>query len=68
MIDTPVGQRMEKAMEAYVAERTMPEVEKAMQEAQIPCQRVYDLEDCLNTFTGMLVEQLWNGMTQWWDT
>lgn len=48
MIDTPVGQRMEKAMEAFVAERTMPEVEKAMIDAQIPCQRVYDLEDCLN--------------------
>ena len=48
MIYTPVGQRMEKAMEKYVSEHTMEEVEAEMQAHQIPCQRVYELEDCLN--------------------
>lgn len=48
LIESPVGQRMEKAMEAYVAEHTMEEVEAEMQANQIPCQRVYELEDCLN--------------------
>lgn len=39
---------MEAAMEAYVAEHTMEEVEAVMQENQIPCQRVYELEDCIS--------------------
>ena len=39
---------MEKAMEKYVSEHTMEEVEAEMQAHQIPCQRVYELEDCLN--------------------
>lgn len=47
MIYTPVGQRMERAMEKYVSEHTMEEVEAEMQAHQIPCQRVYELEDCL---------------------
>lgn len=48
LIGSPVGQRMEKAMEQYVSEHTMEEVEAEMQANQIPCQRVYELEDCLN--------------------
>lgn len=48
LINSPVGQRMEAAMEKFVSEHTMEEVEAIMQENQIPCQRVYELEDCLN--------------------
>lgn len=48
MINTPVGQRMEAAMEKFVSEHTMEEVETIMQQNQIPCQRVYELEDCIN--------------------
>lgn len=48
LINSPVGQRMEAAMEKFVSEHTMEEVEKIMVENQIPCQRVYELEDCLN--------------------
>lgn len=48
LINSPVGQRMEAAMEKFVSEHTMEEVEAIMQANQIPCQRVYDLEDCLN--------------------
>lgn len=48
LINSPVGQRMEAAMDKFVAEHTMEEVEKIMQDNQIPCQRVYDLEDCVN--------------------
>lgn len=48
LINSPVGQRMEAAMEKFVSEHSMEEVEAIMQANQIPCQRVYDLEDCLN--------------------
>ena len=48
LIDSPVGRRMEAAMEKYVSEHTMEEVEAVMQENQIPCQRVYELEDCIS--------------------
>lgn len=48
LINTPVGQRLERAMEKFVSEHTMEEVEKIMIENQIPCQRVYELEDCVN--------------------
>lgn len=48
LINSPVGQRLEAAMEKFVSEHTMEEVEKIMVENQIPCQRVYELEDCLN--------------------
>lgn len=48
LINSPVGQRMEAAMEKFVAEHTMEEVEAIMNENQIPCQRVYELEDCIN--------------------
>lgn len=48
LINSPVGQRMEAAMEKFVSEHSMEEVETIMQANQIPCQRVYDLEDCLN--------------------
>lgn len=48
LINSPVGQRMEAAIEKFVSEHTMEEVEAIMQANQIPCQRVYELEDCLN--------------------
>lgn len=48
LINSPVGQRMEAAMEKFVSEHNMEEVETIMQANQIPCQRVYELEDCLN--------------------
>nr|WP_315025305.1 bile acid CoA-transferase BaiF [uncultured Aminipila sp.] len=48
LINSPVGQRLEAAMEKFVSEHTMEEVEKIMTDNQIPCQRVYELEDCLN--------------------
>ncbi len=48
LINSPVGQRLEAAIEKYVSEHTMEEVEAVMQANQIPCQRVYELEDCLN--------------------
>lgn len=47
LINSPVGQRLEAAIEKYVSEHTMEEVEAVMQANQIPCQRVYELEDCL---------------------
>lgn len=46
MINSPVGQRLEKAMQEYVSTHTVDEVEAAMMAAQIPNQRVYELEDC----------------------
>ena len=48
LINSPVGQRMEAAIEKFVSEHTMEEVESIMQANQIPCQRVYDLQDCLD--------------------
>ncbi|WP_028829358.1 bile acid CoA-transferase BaiF [Proteocatella sphenisci] len=48
LINSPVGQRMEAAVEKFVSENTMEEVEALMHANQIPCQRVYELEDCLN--------------------
>lgn len=48
LINSPVGQRMEAAVEKFVSEHTMEEVESIMQANQIPCQRVYDLQDCLD--------------------
>ena len=48
LINSPVGQRLEAAMEKFVSEHTMEEVEKIMTDNQIPCQRVYELEDCLS--------------------
>ncbi|MEG0779284.1 MAG: bile acid CoA-transferase BaiF [Oscillospiraceae bacterium] len=44
--DTPLGQRLENAMLKFVSEHTSVEVEKIMLENQIPCQRVYSMEDC----------------------
>lgn len=48
MINTPLGQRLEAAMQKFVSEHTVAEVEKIMIDNQIPCQRVYSLQDCDN--------------------
>lgn len=63
LINSPVGQRMEAAIEKFVSEHTMEEVESIMQANQIPCQRVYDLQDCLD-------DQHWQAretVTEWDD-
>ncbi|MEA4817772.1 MAG: bile acid CoA-transferase BaiF, partial [[Clostridium] scindens] len=41
-----LGRRLEAAMEKFVSEHTVDEVEKIMLENQIPCQKVYTLKDC----------------------
>ena len=46
MINSPVGQRIERAVEKFVSEHTVNEVEAALMAAQIPNQKVYELEDC----------------------
>lgn len=46
MINTPLGQRLETALEKYCSEHDAAEVEAVFQKNQIPCQRVYGLEDC----------------------
>lgn len=44
--DSDTGRRLEAAMEKFVAEHTVDEVEKIMLDNKIPCQRVYSIEDC----------------------
>lgn len=46
MADTDLGRRLEAAMEKFVSEHTVDEVEKIMLENQIPCQKVYSFKDC----------------------
>jgi crotonobetainyl-CoA:carnitine CoA-transferase CaiB-like acyl-CoA transferase len=44
--NSPIGERLEAAMEKFVSEHTVHEVEQIMLANQIPCQRVYTLKDC----------------------
>lgn len=48
LIDSPVGQRLEAAMEDFVSKHDMLEVKEIMEKNGIPCQMVYEIEDCVN--------------------